>query len=115
MQIIRHVTERCWQVLADIADPEIPVLSILDLGMIRGVDLNADHEIIVRLTPTYSIAPPQGDAAHCGTHVALQDGISCPQCASSATKLLSEFGSTACKALYQCQNCLEPFDYFKCI
>ena len=63
----------------------------------------------------YGIAPPQGDAHSCGTHVALTDGIQCPHCLSQHTRLISEFGSTACKALYQCQDCLEPFDYFKCI
>ncbi|MCP5775100.1 phenylacetate-CoA oxygenase subunit PaaJ, partial [Klebsiella pneumoniae] len=51
----------------------------------------------------------------CGTHVALTDGITSPQCLSHNSKLLSEFGSTACKALYQCRDCLETFDYFKCI
>src|SRR5690606_41354666 len=63
----------------------------------------------------YGIAPPQGQSHSCGTHVALTDGITCPQCLSNHSKLLSEFGSTACKALYQCRDCLETFDYFKCI
>jgi len=63
----------------------------------------------------YGIAPPQGNSHSCGTHVALTDGIQCPRCHSQHTKLLSEFSSTACKALYRCQDCLEPFDYFKCI
>lgn len=166
MNLIRHVADECWSVLAEVSDPEIPVLSVLDLGMIRGVELNAQNEIVVRLTPTYSgcpatdvltaditqaftakgltpvkvvvdlsevwttdwmseagkeklqqygIAPPQGNAHSCGTHVALTDGIQCPRCHSQHTKLLSEFSSTACKALYRCQDCLEPFDYFKCI
>ncbi|MDO5542806.1 MAG: 1,2-phenylacetyl-CoA epoxidase subunit PaaD [Acinetobacter sp.] len=166
MNLIRHVEDKCWDVLAQVSDPEIPVLSVLDLGMIRGVDLNARDEIVVRLTPTYSgcpatdllkaeitqaftthgltpvqvvvdlseawttdwmseagkqklqqygIAPPQGDAHSCGTHVALTDGVQCPHCLSQHTRLISEFGSTACKALYQCKDCLEPFDYFKCI
>lgn len=157
---------RCWSVLQTIHDPEIPVLSVLDLGMIRGVDINSNDEIVVRLTPTYSgcpatemlkaqivdtfrqhdlspvqvvvdlsetwttdwltqdgkeklakygIAPPQGKAQSCGSHVPLSDGIVCPHCQSTDTVLLSEFGSTACKALYRCQSCLEPFDYFKCI
>lgn len=166
MNLIRHVADECWSVLAEVSDPEIPVLSVLDLGMIRGVELNDQNEIVVRLTPTYSgcpatdvltaditqafaakgltpvkvvvdlsevwttdwmseagkeklqqygIAPPQGNAHSCGTHVALTDGIQCPRCHSQHTKLLSEFSSTACKALYRCQDCLEPFDYFKCI
>ena len=166
MNLIRHVADECWSVLAEVSDPEIPVLSVLDLGMIRGVELNDQDEIVVRLTPTYSgcpatdvltaditqafaakgltpvkvvvdlsevwttdwmseagkeklqqygIAPPQGNSHSCGTHVALTDGIQCPRCHSQHTKLLSEFSSTACKALYRCQDCLEPFVYFKCI
>lgn len=166
MNLIAHCTDACWDVLAQVADPEIPVLSILDLGMVRGIELNAEHTIVVRLTPTYSgcpatdllktqivealsaagfspvevivdlseawttdwmsaqgkeklsaygIAPPVGEAKSCGTHVALSDGIQCPHCKSNSTQLLSEFSSTACKALYRCQSCLEPFDYFKCI
>lgn len=166
MNLIRQCTDECWDVLQQISDPEIPVLSVVDLGMIRGVELNQQNEIVVRLTPTYSgcpatdvlkdeieqgfthkgltpvkvvvdlseawttdwmsqdgknklkaygIAPPKGEAHSCGTHVALTDGIECPICHSVHTKLLSEFSSTACKALYKCQDCLEPFDYFKCI
>lgn len=166
MNLIKHCTDQCWDILANVADPEIPVLSILDLGMVRGIELNADEEIVVRLTPTYSgcpatdllkqqisealdgagfspvnvvvdlseawstdwmsdsgktklkaygIAPPVGDAHSCGSHMALTDGIECPHCQSHDTQLLSEFSSTACKALYRCQSCLEPFDYFKCI
>lgn len=166
MNLIKHCVDQCWEVLQQVLDPEIPVLSVLDLGMIRGVELNQHDEIIVRLTPTYSgcpatdllkdeitqaltaqgltpvkvivdlseawttdwmseagkrklqqygIAPPKGEAHSCGTHVALTDGIQCPHCQSQHTKLLSEFSSTACKALYKCQDCLEPFDYFKCI
>lgn len=166
MQTIDHCVERCWKILEQVADPEIPVLSILDLGMVRGIELNPKDEIVVRLTPTYSgcpavdllktqivealaaegmtpvqvlvdlseawttdwmsesgkkklqaygIAPPQGEAQHCGTHVALTDGVPCPHCLSQDTHILSEFSSTACKALYRCQSCLEPFDYFKCI
>lgn len=165
MNLIKHVEEQCWEVLAQVSDPEIPVLSVLDLGMIRGVELMQD-EIVVRLTPTYSgcpatdllkaeitqaltahdlspvkvvvdlseawttdwmssegkqklqaygIAPPEGGASSCGSHVALTGGIQCPHCLSQHTQLISEFGSTACKALYKCQDCLEPFDYFKCI
>ena len=166
MNLIRQFSDDCWDILQQISDPEIPVLSVVDLGMIRGVELNQDNNIVVRLTPTYSgcpatdvltaditqafaakgltpvkvvvdlsevwttdwmseagkeklqqygIAPPQGNSHSCGTHVALTDGIQCPRCHSQHTKLLSEFSSTACKALYRCQDCLEPFDYFKCI
>ncbi|WP_180102101.1 1,2-phenylacetyl-CoA epoxidase subunit PaaD [Acinetobacter sp. YH12126] len=166
MNRIQHVEQQCWEILQQVSDPEIPVLSVLDLGMIRGVEINASQEIVVRLTPTYSgcpatdllkdeiktallahdihpvkvvvdlseawttdwmsesgkeklreygIAPPQGSSHLCGTHVALTDGVACPHCGSAHTQLLSEFSSTACKALYRCKDCLEPFDYFKCI
>lgn len=166
MQLIPQVTDACWEALHEVHDPEVPVLSVIDLGMIRGVDINNDNEIVVRLTPTYSgcpatdmlkteitntltargltpvkvvvdlseawttdwmseagkqklqaygIAPPQGLSHSCGTHVPLADGVGCPRCGSQHTRLISEFGSTACKALYQCNDCFEPFDYFKCI
>ena len=57
MHRIQHVEQQCWDILQQVSDPEIPVLSVLDLGMIRGVELNAAQEIIVRLTPTYSGCP----------------------------------------------------------
>ena len=149
--------------LDDVADPEIPVLAITDLGIVRGVTIQDD--VIVELTPTYSgcpatevieqdvldalhghglenvrikrvlsppwttdwisdegreklrqygIAPP----ASGGSKRELLHGnrsIACPQCASLDTSVVSEFGSTACKASYKCNDCLEPFEYFKCI
>ena len=147
-------------ILQEVCDPEIPVLSILDLGIVRDIKIN-DEEIEVIITATYSgcpamdaisidirlkliehgykkvkitsvlspawttdwmteegkrklkeygIAPPQRSVHSNGT-----DPLPCcPQCNSSNTKLLSQFGSTACKALYQCNDCKEPFDYFKC-
>ncbi|WP_445397775.1 1,2-phenylacetyl-CoA epoxidase subunit PaaD [Zobellella sp. An-6] len=164
MQIADHRIPRCWELLKTVSDPEIPVLSVTDLGMIRGVALADDGALVVRFTPTYSgcpatdmleadilaalgrdgleparveldlseawttdwmsaegkqklreygIAPPQGPA--CGQHLIPEDGVPCPQCGSPHTRLVSEFGSTACKAQYQCRDCLEPFDYFKCI
>ena len=57
MQMIRHCIDQCWDVLQTVSDPEIPVLSVVDLGMIRGVEINDQQEIIVRLTPTYSGCP----------------------------------------------------------
>ena len=59
----------------------------------------------------YGISPPQGHACHAD----MPAEVSCPRCGSTHTSLLSEFGSTACKALYRCDSCREPFDYFKCI
>ena len=156
-------TQAIWQILSTVSDPEVPVLTIIDLGIVRDVVLNnpsLDEGVEIIITPTYTgcpamdmismnirlalmehgfnnikitsvlspawttdwmseegkrklkeygIAPPKGNA---GTIAA--DGIECPQCHSFNTKLLSEFGSTACKSLYQCQDCKEPFDYFKC-
>ncbi len=150
-----------WQILDEVKDPEIPALSIWDLGVLRSVQRSEDT-ITVVITPTYSgcpamraikddivamlarhgqkkvtvetrlapawtsdwmsaagrtklndygIAPPVGLAAD---HE-LTPGIDCPLCGSSSTRRISEFGSTACKALYQCEDCREPFDYFKCI
>lgn len=148
-----------WTILEQVADPEVPVLSVIDLGIIRDVIVTNDF-IEVVITPTYTgcpamdmismdirlrlaeqgftnvkitsvlspawttdwmtesgkqklnaygIAPPKYGADRDGeTHIA------CPQCHSQNTKLLSQFGSTACKALYQCNDCKEPFDYFKC-
>lgn len=155
--------EQVWQWLQNVADPEIPVLTITDLGIVR--DVNVADEITVALTPTYTgcpatevieqsvlqmlqdrgfenvvikrtlsppwttdwisdagrekllaygIAPPQKAA---GKRALLDstNPIACPQCRSTDTELVSEFGSTACKAAYRCTACLEPFEYFKCI
>lgn len=142
-----------------VEDPEIPVLTIADLGVLRAVDRVA-QTVVVTLTPTYSgcpamheiarnveqilaaagvpgevrtvlspawttdwmtregreklrqygIAPP--GPAH-DTGLEIRASVACPQCGSTNTAVLSEFGSTACKALYRCLSCLEPFDYFK--
>ena len=149
--------------LSDVADPEIPVLSIMDLGIVRGVTVN--DQVTVALTPTYSGCPATEvieqsviDALHDhGVEDVLIDrvlsppwttdwisdegrnklrdygiappeqgsskrellfgsrAIACPRCDSTNTQVVSEFGSTACKASYKCVNCLEPFEYFKCI
>ncbi len=150
--------KKVWDILEEVHDPEIPVLSIFDLGIVRDVKMSGDEtEVIV--TPTYSgcpamdaisvdirlkllehgykkikisnvlspawttdwmtdegkrklkeygIAPPPRSDRHGPAEVI------CPQCGSKNTKLLSQFGSTACKALYQCNDCKEPFDHFKC-
>jgi ring-1,2-phenylacetyl-CoA epoxidase subunit PaaD len=154
--------EKVWQILEKIFDPEIPVLSIVDLGIVRDVHINKS-EVTIFITPTYSgcpamdliamnirmellqkgfthikitqqlspawttdwmtqrgkqklkeygIAPPQGKIIDQQFLENLK--VKCPQCHSKNTKLLSQFGSTSCKALYQCQDCKEPFDYFKC-
>ncbi len=145
--------------LKEVCDPEVPVLTILDLGIVRDVKINGD-EVEVIITPTYSGCPAMdaisidirlkliehgyknvkisftlspawttdwmseegkrkleayGIAApHRSDTLRRGERIVCPQCHSNDTKLLSQFGSTACKALYQCNECKEPFDYFKC-
>jgi ring-1,2-phenylacetyl-CoA epoxidase subunit PaaD len=147
-----------YSYLEEIKDPEVPVLSIIDLGIVRDVVLY-DDEIEIKITPTYNGCPAMdmiatnirimlatlgfkkfkvtqilspawttdwmseegkrklkqyGIAAPDKRFVIAIDGVECPHCNSYQTKLISEFGSTACKALYQCNECKEPFDYFKC-
>lgn len=157
-----ELRQRAWNAAASVVDPEIPVLTIADLGVLRDVVLDGDH-VEVEITPTYSgcpamnmialeievaleragfhhprvrtvlspawttdwmteegrqklraygIAPPQA----AGSRRALfgNQAVACPQCGSDNTELLSEFGSTSCKALWRCKACREPFDYFKC-
>ncbi|HEV2549494.1 MAG TPA: 1,2-phenylacetyl-CoA epoxidase subunit PaaD [Stellaceae bacterium] len=147
---------------AHVVDPEIPVLSIVDLGVLRAIEVE-DGIVRVSITPTYSgcpamrtielsleaalrsagieqfrietvlapawttdwlsdegrrklrafgIAPPTGTTSRRALFGA--DAVTCPRCGSADTERLSEFGSTACKALYRCRQCREPFDYFKC-
>ena len=157
--------QKIWSILESVVDPEVPVLTVTDLGIIREVKLNED-EVEVIITPTYTgcpamdmiamnirlalieegyqkvkitsvlspawttdwmseagkeklkaygIAPPNPKQVVCDTKLfADQEAIQCPLCNSYHTKLISQFGSTACKALYQCIDCKEPFDYFKC-
>ncbi|MFQ5445849.1 MAG: 1,2-phenylacetyl-CoA epoxidase subunit PaaD [Saprospiraceae bacterium] len=152
------------RILQAVTDPEIPVLTLQDLGVIREVNIGTGGAVEVVITPTYTgcpamdlmmvniksalqeqgyekvtvrqilhpawttdwlseegkkklkaygIAPPAGPA---GKHAILTEDtkVECPQCGSRNTKMVSQFGSTACKALFQCRDCLEPFDYFKC-
>ncbi len=156
--------EKIWKFLEEVADPEIPVLSIIDLGVVRDVALN-DNQCLVTITPTYSgcpamkyienqiiellemkgvtnvqvkhvlspawttdwisesgrkklleygIAPPV-DEVDKSILFADAPKVACPKCGSESTRMISLFGSTACKAQYQCKDCLEPFDYFKCL
>lgn len=157
--------EKAWKILADVYDPEVPVLSVTDLGIIRDIQY-IDDKIEVTVTPTYSgcpaidvinmnirfallqngykniaiknvlspawttewmseagkqklkaygIAPPNAMQIVCTPALFAEDeAIQCPLCNSYNTRLISRFGSTACKSLYQCRQCSEPFDYFKC-
>ena len=141
-----------WAWLDEVPDPEIPVLSLVDLGIIRGVELG--DEVCIMVTPTYSGCPATSVInqditaklrANGVTNLRLKQQISpawttdwikpdaheklrkygiappksgqprCPQCKSENTILLSVFGSTPCKSQYKCEDCLEPFDAFKCL
>lgn len=143
------------QILAEVVDPEIPVLTIADLGILRDVAETEDGSIRVTITPTYSGCPAmdhlrgeieqvlarhghdrvevitvyqpawttdwmtaagrQKLAEYGTTPPRAETGspILCPQCRADDTRLVSEFGATACKALRVCSNCSEPFDHFK--
>lgn len=150
--------ESIYEVLRRVTDPEVPVLTILDLGIVRNVEI-IDDELIVTITSTYTGCPAMdmiaaqirmeltaagyqnvciensirpawttdwmtesgkqklkeyGIAPPDKRFSIPEDGVACPRCGSSNTRLVSEFGSTACKALYQCRDCQEPFDFFKC-
>lgn len=158
--------KRIWEILKEVQDPEIPVLSVLDLGIAREVLIHPDGSPEIIITPTYSgcpamdmiavgirvaleqngfknikittvlspawttdwmsevgrqklkdygIAPPNPRQQVCNNDLfTANEAVQCPQCESYHTQRISEFGSTACKALYQCLDCKEPFDYFKC-
>ena len=154
--------QRAWDAAAEVVDPEIPVLTIADLGVLRDVVLNGSR-VEVTITPTYSgcpamnmialeielaleragfrdskvrtvlspawttdwmseagrlklrdygIAPPLASTSRRALFGV--ERVACPQCGSEDTEVLSEFGSTSCKALWRCRSCREPFDYFKC-
>jgi ring-1,2-phenylacetyl-CoA epoxidase subunit PaaD len=156
-----------WKILDDVFDPEIPVLSVTDLGIVRKVEFkdesDKEEQLTVTITPTYSgcpamdaismnirfallqkgfkniqlkqqispawttdwmsdsgkeklqkygIAPPEGKVIDQQYVENLK--VECPRCHSKHTELISQFGSTSCKALFKCLDCGEPFDYFKC-
>jgi ring-1,2-phenylacetyl-CoA epoxidase subunit PaaD len=164
MNTTNYSTLDIWAILERISDPEIPVLSVVDLGVVREVnELENGFEILI--TPTYSgcpamsmieteikatlselgiastvklilspawttdwmsakgkqklkaygIAPPEEENIDINALFGKSQNVECPQCNSKNTALISQFGSTACKALYKCNDCLEPFDYFKCL
>lgn len=157
--------KKIWSILETVCDPEVPVLTIIDLGIVRDVKIN-DDAVEIMITPTYTgcpamdmismniklalaengyknsrvtsvlspawttdwmteegkrklkeygIAPPNPRQQVCNDKLfAADEAVQCPHCNSYHTHRISEFGSTACKALYQCDDCKEPFDYFKC-
>jgi ring-1,2-phenylacetyl-CoA epoxidase subunit PaaD len=159
-----------WHLLEEVPDPEVPALTVLDLGVVRMVSVGDRGQVSLDVTPTYSgcpataainmairdrllqagyedvqiktvlapawtsdwisaagkeklraygIAPPVGTAAGEGAGRGILFGadpnVPCPHCGNAQTQRVSEFGSTACKAQYRCTDCLEPFEYFKCI
>ena len=159
-----EIEPQLFEILETVSDPEIPVLSIMEMGVVRSARMKTGV-VEVSITPTYSGCPamdvigddikkafkevgmeakvilvlspawttdwitPKGRIAleKYGIAAPLEAEadkeallgnkklIKCPQCGSLQTKLVSQFGSTACKALFQCEECLEPFDYFKCL
>ena len=164
MNITKNILE-IKKVLIQVADPEIPVLTIEDLGILRNIEWIGD-QLIITITPTYSgcpamkmieteiyvtlkkegyenvlvesvlspawttdwmseegrkkleefgIAPPLHASADKNVLLGKNKHIRCPRCKSENTEMKSQFGSTACKALYVCNDCKEPFDYFKCL
>jgi ring-1,2-phenylacetyl-CoA epoxidase subunit PaaD len=155
-----------WSWLAEVTDPEIPVLNVVEMGIVRKVEQTADGTWEIDITPTYSgcpamktieeditevlveknihpfrvrtvisppwttdwlteearvklneygIAPPQKGSADKALLMGRLKNVQCPRCHSEHTTMISQFGSTACKSLYRCEDCKEPFDYFKCI
>ena len=160
--------EEIWSYLEEVIDPEIPVLNVVEMGIVRDVEF-IENQIVVKITPTYSgcpamnaienaiqekliekgiesfkvvtdfkeswttdwmtdhakkklkeygIAPPEktGDDSDFLTSLkSSQKIVPCPYCDSMDTKLQSEFGSTACKSQYYCNECNQPFEHFKCI
>ncbi len=163
-----ETVDAAWAVASAVVDPELPMLTLRDLGVLRAIEIDADGAVVVAITPTYSGCPamatmrddlvrtlraagfdhvrvriglqpawttdwitpagraalvaagisPPGPAPRRAGPVRLQlaptrRALLCPQCGSGDVELTSEFGSTACKALYHCLACLEPFDHVK--
>jgi ring-1,2-phenylacetyl-CoA epoxidase subunit PaaD len=155
-------TKEIWELMETVYDPEIPVLSVVDLGIVRDISFD-ENGVNVVITPTYSGCPAMDVIAMNIRMALIKEGftiinishqlspawttdwmseigkqklksygiappvaktfdtdylenlsVECPLCHSKNTRLISQFGSTACKALYQCNDCREPFDYFKC-
>jgi ring-1,2-phenylacetyl-CoA epoxidase subunit PaaD len=161
---LQHIDQQLFDILETVSDPEIPVLSIVEMGVVRSAIL-VNNVVEVEITPTYSgcpamdvigddikkafqekgfqsniklvlspawttdwitlkgrtalekygIAAPLNEDADKEALIGNKKLVKCPQCGSLNTKLVSQFGSTACKAFFQCEDCLEPFDYFKCL
>lgn len=166
MELGNTQSQQLLDILEDVKDPEIPVLSLVDLGVVRKAEVREDGSPHVVITPTYSgcpamqvmeedirvrlqmagykgieietvlspawttdwitakgrkalqeygIAPPEQATSDKNALLGHPKQVTCPLCKSRNSAILSQFGSTPCKALYKCNDCLEPFDYFKCI
>lgn len=153
-----------WELLEEVSDPEVPVLSVVDLGVVRDVYIEEEW-VHITITPTYSgcpamktmeddirkklaenklekvvvntvlspawttdwlsengriklkeygIAPPENEVDK-SVLFSEPTKVPCPKCDSTDTRMISQFGSTACKAHYRCNSCQEPYDYFKCL
>jgi ring-1,2-phenylacetyl-CoA epoxidase subunit PaaD len=161
---LQHIDQKLLEILDSVSDPEIPVLSIMEMGVVRAATI-VDRVVEVVITPTYSgcpamdvigddiksafqkagweakvelvlapawttdwitpkgrlalekygIAAPLDAEADKEALLGNKKLVKCPQCGSTQTRLISQFGSTACKAFFQCEDCQEPFDYFKCL
>lgn len=161
---MEHINQQLIPILEQVSDPEIPVLSIMEMGVVRAAFFKG-QQVIVKITPTYSgcpamdvigddikaalekegyhttvelvlfpawttdwitpkgrqalaaygIAPPLEANADKEALLENKKIVKCTNCGSTETQLVSQFGSTACKALFKCESCLEPFDYFKCL
>ncbi len=160
-----YIDSSLFPILDKVSDPEIPVLSILEMGVVRSAIIDDAGDVLVKITPTYSgcpamdvigddikkalenegykaevelvlspawtsdwitekgrkaledygIAPPLEAEADKEALLGNKRIVKCTNCGSTNTLLVSQFGSTACKALFKCQDCQEPFDYFKCL
>lgn len=160
----QHIEADLISILEGVSDPEIPVLSIMDMGVVRTARHDGDR-VVIEITPTYSgcpamdvigediiaafadknieakvslvlspawttdwitergrkaledygIAAPLGEEADKQVLLGDKRLVKCTNCGSTNTKMVSQFGSTACKALFKCEACQEPFDYFKCL
>lgn len=165
MNTTQDIDPKIYSILKDVSDPEIPVLSIVDMGVVRSAKLLDNNRVNVEITPTYSgcpamdvigddvkkafqdkgyqaevklilspawttdwmtdeakqalkeygIAPPMDATSDKEALLGNKKIIECPQCGSKNTQLISQFASTACKAMFKCEDCKEPFDYFKCL
>jgi len=165
MVTAESLISQAWEVLNKVEDPEIPVISVVELGIVRDV-IQMDGELVVNITHTYigcpatqvieemviealhnaklepfkvntvlsppwstdlisdegkrklkeyGIAPPEDESVDKKALMGEEHQVTCPNCGSKNTHMVSQFGSTPCKSHFKCKECLEPFDYFKCL